>query len=141
METRDEPIRILMVEDDPDAVRLFARRLSLSPLASFEVEHVPDLQSALARIETQRYGAVLLDLTLPDGQSTSTLAAAAAIARHLPIVILTANDDPELALLAARVGVQDYLVKEREDAQSIVRALLSAVYRHGFAQRLPTGVH
>lgn len=136
MQISDETIRVLLVEDDPDAVRLFARRLAWSPAARFEVEHAPDLQSALGRIERRSYGGVLLDLALPDGESTSTLAAAAAIARHLPIVILTSNEDTELALLAARVGVQDYLVKRHQDAQSLVRALLSAVYRHGFAKRL-----
>lgn len=136
----DEPIRLLMVEDDPDAVRLFARRLASSPLASFEIEHVSDLQSALARIETKSYGAVLLDLSLPDGQSTSTLAAAAAIARHLPIVILTSSEDTELALLAARVGVQDYLVKQHQDANSLVRAVLSAVHRHRYVRRLSASV-
>lgn len=140
MEIRAEPIRILLVEDDPDAVRLVARRLACSRRALFEVEHAPDLQSALGCVETRRYGAVVLDLGLPDGQSTSTLAAAAAIARHLPIVILTASEDTELALLAARVGVQDYLLKNHQDAHSLIRAVLSAVYRHRFAQRLSAAV-
>ncbi len=129
--TNPKPVlRVLLVEDDVDAARLAERRLRWSAIASFVVTQAPDLQSALARLEREEYDAVLLDLALPDAQATSTLSAAGAIARHVPIVVLTGNDDDDLAVLAARLGVQDYLVKERQDSRSLSRAILAAVNRH-----------
>ena len=129
--TREKPVlRVLMVEDDVDAARLFARRLAWSATADFRVSQAPDLQSALACIEHDEFDALLLDLSLPDAPATSTLAAAGAISRHLPIVVLTGTDDDDLAVLAARLGVQDYLVKDAQDSRSLSRAILAAVHRH-----------
>jgi DNA-binding response OmpR family regulator len=127
----------LQVEDDVDCARLFSRRLRWSNTASFEVHHVSDLQSALARIERDAFDVLLLDLELPDGEATSTIALAAAFSRHLPIVVLTACDDRDLAKVAAGVGVQDFLLKGEQRGDHLARALLGAVYRHRWIRRLP----
>lgn len=140
---RERRIRVLLVEDDPDSARLYGRVLTLSPAAAFEVVHAQDLNTALSLVERQPFDAVLLDLALPDGKSRSTLSVAAALSRHLPITILTANDDDELVQLAARSGAQDYLVKTEQDGRTLARALLGAIERHhwvrdrGHAGRAP----
>ncbi len=125
-----ESIHVLLVEDDEDTARLVSRSLSLSAAASFMVTHAGDLQTALGLIEREPFDAVLLDLVLPDGGSMSTIAAAGAIARHVPIAILTSLDEDELVRLSARVGVQEYLVKGEQGPRGLERALLSAIERH-----------
>ncbi len=124
------PMRVLYVEDDPEAARLFARRLAWFRAVKFEVEVASDLQTALGLLSREHFDAVLLDLSLPDGEVMSTLAAAGAIARRVPIVVLTGNDDQDVAVLAARLGVQDYLHKADQDGLSVGRALLEALERH-----------
>ena len=125
-----QQIHVLLVEDDEDTARLVGRVLSLSVAASFVVTRAGDLQSALALIEREPFDVVLLDLTLPDGGSMSTLAAAGAIARHVPIAILTSTDEDDLVRLAARIGVQEYLVKGEHGSRALERALLAAIERH-----------
>lgn len=125
-----ESIHVLLVEDDEDTARLVSRVLSLSVAASFFVTRAGDLQTALGLIERETFDVLLLDLSLPDGGSMSTLAAAGAIARHVPIAILTGTDEDDLVRLAARIGVQEYLVKGEQGSRSLERALLAAIERH-----------
>ena len=125
-----KPIHVLLVEDDEDTARLVSRVLSISVAASFVVTRAGDLQTALGLIEREPFDILLLDLSLPDGGSMSTLAAAGAIARHLPIAILTSSDEDDLVRLSARVGVQEYLVKGEQGSRGLERALLAAIERH-----------
>lgn len=122
--------RVLLMEDDHDAARLARRRLEWSTLATFEVSHASDLSSGFRMLENGGFDAVLLDLSLPDGQGLSTIGAASVLTRHLPIVILTSADDDQLALTAVRAGAQGYLLKHREDSRSLALAILHAMERH-----------
>jgi DNA-binding response OmpR family regulator len=127
---------VLLVEDDPDTSRLLARRLAWSRPSLFVVERVPDLQSAFACLERKDYDALLLDLSLPDGDAMSTISTAAAVTLRIPVVILTACDDDDLALLAARIGIQDYQIKTKLDARQLVRSVLAAIHRYRWSRRL-----
>ena len=125
-----DPVRVLLVEDEADSARLLTRRLLRYPGACFEVIHAWDLRSAFTMLETDCYDVMVLDLCLPDGGGFSTLASACGIARHLPIVVLTAEDDDEMSLRAIRAGAQDYLIKPLTDVRPVARALLHARERH-----------
>ncbi|MDH3213948.1 MAG: response regulator [Myxococcales bacterium] len=122
-------VRVLLVEDDYDAARLSSRRLAWSPLANFQVDWAASLPEGFEHIERDEYDALVLDLSLPGSEGVSTIAAVCALARHLPIVILTGNDNDELAVAALRHGAQDYLVKDDQTGRSIARAVLAAVER------------
>jgi len=124
-----ERIRVLVVEDSEDYARLVAATLDRSPLAHFDVERVTSLDEALASVERSHYDAMLLDLSLPDGCGAFTVAFGCAIADRLPIVVLTATDDDELAMTAVRAGAQDYLVKDRVDRREVPGAVLRAIER------------
>lgn len=124
------PVRVLLVEDEADSARLLTRRLQRYPGVRFVVSHAWDLGSAFARLEEQAFDVMVLDLCLPDGRGFGTLASACAVARHLPIVVLTAEDDDEMALRAIRAGAQEYLIKPLTDVRPVVRALLHARERH-----------
>ncbi len=123
-------LRILHVEDDPDAARLFARWLAWFRPVTLDVVQASDLKTALELLERDSFDALLLDLRLPDGEEWSTLAVAGEVARWLPVVVLTGNDDTDLASLAGRLGVQSYLAKERQDGLSVGAALVDAFERH-----------
>lgn len=131
----EEPVRVLLVEDDADCARLVSRRLRWSTLAPFVVHQATDLQSALAQIEHETFDVMLLDLELPDSETSSTIAVAANFARSLPIVVLTASTDDVAAMLANGCGVQNYLTKGGHDGAELARAVLGAIYRHRWIQR------
>ena len=128
-------VRVLIVEDDIDQARLLERKLSWSLMACFTASHAPDLESALRAIESEPPDAVILDLSLPDSAGLATIASLGSLSRHIPIVVLTSNDDDEAALFAARIGVQDYLIKGNLDTRMLARAVLAAIDRHRWAKR------
>ena len=54
---------------------------------------------------------VLLDLNLPDSHGAETYRTVLKETPGVPVVVLSGQDDEELAVSAVHQGVQDYLVK------------------------------
>ena len=126
----NRPLRVLHVEDDPDAARLFARWLAWFRAVTLDVVQVGDLKTALELLERETFDALLLDLQLPDADESNTLGTASEIARRLPVVILTGNDDADLANLAVQLGVKGYLPKAQQDGLSVGSAIVDAFEQH-----------
>jgi DNA-binding response OmpR family regulator len=104
------PIRVLLVEDNPGDARLIAEMLAEAAGSSFALRQARSLGAALESFGEPDVQAVLLDLGLPDSDGIATLAAIRPASHDVPIIVLTGNDDEELALSAVRAGAQDYLV-------------------------------
>ncbi len=130
-----QPIRILIVEDNPGDARLIREHLSgarvtgtLAP--AFQWVVADRLAAGLARLAEGGIDVVLLDLSLPDSQGLDTFVKAQAQAPDAPMVVLTGLDDEAVALQAMQAGAQDYLVKGRMDGSLLSRAVRYAVERH-----------
>ncbi|MBC8353687.1 MAG: SpoIIE family protein phosphatase [Planctomycetes bacterium] len=123
--------KVLFVEDNPVDARMIERSLARSVHTTFALHHVSDLASALADLRNVGdFDAVLLDLMLPDSLGgVDTIRAIHEIHREIPIVVFTGMEDTELALAAVREGAQDYLVKEKCDAENVVRAIRYSIER------------
>ena len=100
----------------------------------FEVSYAGSLAEGLDRLSVGGIDAVLLDLALPDSTGLDTLLRVREEHQGVPIVVLTAVDDEQLALKAVANGAQDYLLKSRIHAHVILRVLLFARER----QRMQT---
>ena len=127
---QDEPLTLLLVDDDATDVSLLRDQLGLvrrSP--SFRVESVGRLQDALLRVKRDDVDVVLLDLGLPDATGLQAVDQMCTHAPHLPVVVLTGLQDEESGLQAVQRGAQDYLVKGRVDGQVIDRSLRFALER------------
>jgi diguanylate cyclase (GGDEF)-like protein/PAS domain S-box-containing protein len=127
-----QPIRILMVEDNPGDVRLIRKLLERTPLGPFQLSTVDRVAKAEALLKGKpAVDVVLLDISLPDSaaRSLDSLTRVRARAPELPIVLLTGIEDEELAVAAVREGAQDYLVKREVDRQTLARALRYAIER------------
>lgn len=130
-------VKVLLVEDDPDDVRLVHEALDESgQSSSFEVAHVTRLRDARERLGRDPFDAVLLDLSLPDSSGLETFHHVEDQAPKVPIVVLTGLDDEAIGLQALDTGAQDYIVKEQLTGQLLVRALRYAVERHRLRVRL-----
>lgn len=125
----DRPVRVLLVEDDPGDARLVWEALQSSDEARFKVTHVRSIAEAKTQLETPGWDAVLLDLTLPDSAGIGTLGKIQAVARSLPIVVMTGLSDPKLANYALEVGAQDFLVKGDVSSAMVARAIRYAIAR------------
>ena len=141
MRSPSPPLRVLLIEDNAGDVRLLRALLDEMPDQPFRLELVKSLAAALARLTRGGVDALLLDLGLPDSRGLATLERLRAQVPQLPIVILSGQDDEQLALRAVRAGAQDYLLKGRVDGQLLVRAVRYAVERQEIRQALRRSEH
>lgn len=110
----DEPIRALVVDDDPDINRLLRVRLKAR---GYEVESAADGAQALAAIE--RFGPDLLicDISMPIMGGLDVLDRVRADGRDLAVVMATAFGSEKVAIEALRRGADDYLRKPLEPVE------------------------
>ncbi len=138
--TFQQPVSILVVEDDPGdfgLIRAHVRRAGLVPASGKEeVVWAKTLAEALALARRDKPDIVLLDLSLPDSAGLATVRAARAAMPGVPLVVLTGNDDNELALAALHAGAQDYLVKGQFEHDALGRAVRHALVREQLESRL-----
>ncbi len=125
------PLRVLLVEDNPGDAELIAEMLrdDVPDVASFAIRHVARLADARAELDRSPVDVVLLDLSLPDSHGLDSLQTLRAVAPELPVVVMTGLADDEVALRAVQAGAQDYLVKGRDAAGAVRRAVRYAVER------------
>ncbi len=124
----DSPIRILIVEDDPDNAYLTAHTLQQE--GGFVYDVVDTLAGARRRLADENIDVVLLDLNLPDSSGLDSLDAVLRMAPDMTVVIFTGLIDEELALKALNIGAEDYLLKGRLEIGALTRTL-----RHAFERR------
>jgi len=126
---RDEPVRLLLVEDSLDDAELIRAKLARARRLRVEITHVDRLEKGLDRLADGDHEVVLLDFSLPDSFGLDTFRRAHEAAPKMPIIVLTSLDDNELAVQAVREGAQDYLVKREADTGLLVRSILYAIER------------
>ncbi|GEL73021.1 hypothetical protein MVI01_48050 [Myxococcus virescens] len=123
------PLRLLLVEDNAGDARLLQEELKEIATARFDVLHVERLADAVRVLGGAGVDAVLLDLSLPDGQGLANIPLLLNAAPSVPLVVLTGTDDEQLAVQAVHEGAQDYLVKGQVTGPLLVRALRYAIER------------
>jgi two-component system, OmpR family, copper resistance phosphate regulon response regulator CusR len=132
METLPRPMRLLLVEDDPDAARVVANGLRER---GYAVDVAGDGDVAIVQAGTIDYDTVLLDVLLP---KTDGFAACRAIRESgcaVPILMLTARDAVESRIEGLDCGADDYLVKPFDFGELLAR--VRALIRRGRHPILP----
>lgn len=124
-----EPLRILLVEDNPGDARLVREALAEANAHQFELVHCERLREGLEQLESSSIDLVLLDFGLPDSFGLKTLIRVQSTSPTIPIIVLTGNDDEDLGISAVRMGAQDYLVKGTVDSNLLVRSMYYAIER------------
>ncbi|MBV9864204.1 MAG: diguanylate cyclase [Abitibacteriaceae bacterium] len=133
---KHEVIRLLSVEDNPGDARLLRAYLADAGATQFEFLCVERLAEALERVANEAIDVLLVDLSLPDGHGLDNVRRLRAIAAHVPIIVLTGNDDESLAVEALQAGAQDYIVKGDLDSKLLVRSIRYAMERTQVLQEL-----
>ena len=128
--------KVLLIEDNPGDARLIREMIAEEPGAAFELECAERLALGLERLSAGGIGLVLLDLSLPDSMGLETFAKVYAHSPAVPIIVLTGNDDNNLALAAVKRGAQDYLVKGRLDRELLLRSMQYAIERKRYQLQL-----
>ena len=120
--------QILIIDDDAADQRLYRKLLGQAENASFQFHEAVDGQAGLEALRTGTFDCVLLDFNLPGIDGLDFLSAVA-VDSELPsaVVLITEQGNDVIAVEAMKRGVQDYLVKDRVNASSLLRAVTRAV--------------
>ena len=137
---QQKPLLILIVEDEPGdhalVVTYLRQKSSRQVAGAPNLVWAKSLREALAATRCAQFDLVLLDLSLPDSSGIRTVSEMTAALPGTPVVVLTGNDDDELAIAALGAGAQDYLVKGEFDHRALARALHYAMARSAQERRL-----
>jgi DNA-binding NtrC family response regulator len=106
-----ETPKILLIEDDPIALRLLEVQLSAAGFVSTTAQSGAE---ALERVD-ETTSAICLDLGLGDMPGLDVLAHLQERYPDVPVIVVTASDRAEDAVLSLRTGAYDYLVKPVEE--------------------------
>ena len=124
----ENPVEILMIEDNPVHVKQMRGLMEASRLQS-RLRVAGTLREGLALIEKETFDVVLLDLVLPDSADFDTLHSVRTVAPEMPVIILTGQNDESLAAAAVEAGAQDYIVKTHVNSTLLSRSIHYAIER------------
>ncbi|MGA4545089.1 response regulator transcription factor [Uniformispora flossi] len=99
---------VLVVEDEPSIADVLAITLRFH---GFDVVTADGVQTALAAARSTRPDAVLLDISLPDGDGRQVCRILRAERPELAVVFLTARDAPADIVKGLTLGGDDYITK------------------------------
>jgi diguanylate cyclase (GGDEF)-like protein len=129
-------LKILLVEDNPAEARIVVELFRDCDAVLADVRHVSTIAEACDALADEAFDAVLLELSLPDGFGIATVRRVRATAPHVPIVVLSVQEDEAAAMAAVTEGAQDYLLKSQIDDAGLLRAIRHAIGRHELMRRI-----
>jgi DNA-binding NtrC family response regulator len=103
-----EPLKVLIIEDDPDVALGCQQALQLEGIAA---ECVASAEQARRRLGRDFRGIVVSDIRLPKMDGMSFLREILAIDPELPVVLITGHGDIAMAVQAMKDGAQDFIQK------------------------------
>lgn len=118
----EQPVRVLLVDDDPQVLAATARRLER---AGFEVERQRDGEEAIKRLGSGSFEAVVTDISMPGVDGIELLRRVREQDRDVPVLLVTGNPSLETAASAVELGAFKYLFKPFE-AKELVEAVTRA---------------
>jgi len=127
---------LLLVDDDPDLLRLLTIRLKAN---GYDVTAVESGQRALASISASRPDLVLTDLRMEGMDGMALFDEIQRSYPGLPVIILTAHGTIPDAVTAVKRGVFGYLTKPY-DAEELLHHVQRALTLHGASGTTQAGV-
>ncbi|MEP7206330.1 MAG: sigma 54-interacting transcriptional regulator [Casimicrobiaceae bacterium] len=118
---------ILLVDDDPDLLKLISLRLTS---AGYRVRTADSGETALAALAVARPATVITDLRMPGIDGLQLFAAIHRQHPALPVIILTAHGTIPDAVAATQRGVFGFLTKPF-DSQELLQKVAAAVALSG----------
>jgi DNA-binding response OmpR family regulator len=125
-------MRVLLVEDEPNAARMLAKGLREQ---TYAVDIAADGDTAIFQVGTIDYDAVILDVMLPLKDGFTVCRTIRESGCLVPILMVTARDAVEARIEGLDCGADDYLVKPFDFGELLAR--LRALVRRGRQPLLP----
>lgn len=120
----DDPVKILVVEDDPQVSSVI---LAMLKSAGYEARSAPGAQGAIAALRSFHADIVLTDMVMPEGEGMELILHLSRSPRRPSIIAMSGNPTGMLFLRASTIlGVRATLVKPF-DASDLADALAAAM--------------
>jgi DNA-binding response OmpR family regulator len=116
---------ILLVDDEPEVLRIFKRILSAEGAAILAAQSGAE---ALEIARQTRLDLVVLDLKLPDVSGTEILRRIRRIDATVPVIVVTSYGSVETVRTAMKLGAFDYLTKpfDNKEVRRVAREALAS---------------
>jgi len=97
-----------MVDDNIEHVNLCAEYL---PKEEFDLDPAYNATEAYVKLQSNSYDIIVLDYALPDMNGIELMKKIKPLGLRVPMIFVSAYDDPDLSFEALRAGACDYIVK------------------------------
>lgn len=128
MSVMEQPIRILIVEDDPNIAKMIAATLAIG---GYDSAICANGREAVERAAAEVFDLMLLDVMLPDMDGFTVIQHIRS--DRLPVIFLTAMQDVADKVRGLKLGAEDYIVKPFEAVELLAR--VEVVLRRGRRQQ------
>ncbi len=123
-------LNILILEDNPDDLFFLKELIIASMETAPNIYHAERLQAAIDQTDKNTIDIAFIDLNVPDSFGMETFLTYRKNFSHIPCVIMTGNDDLEMAMSAVKKGAQDYIQKGLLPKTDIAQTIRYAIGRH-----------
>lgn len=137
MNKQNEPLQLLIIEDNPGDIILLERMLlKMSPPVK-KIYKAESMKQAEAIITANhKIDLAFLDLSLPDSDGINSFTRLYKLLKEMPIIILSGMADTEIAVEAIALGAQDYLLKDEFDDKLLSKAIKYSIERKRNEEKL-----
>ncbi|MBC7874327.1 MAG: response regulator [Ferruginibacter sp.] len=136
MQTKENSLRILVIEDNPADFCLIETMLGSSAVSVSAICNATRIAEACSLLQTHPIDLVLLDLSLPDSFGLDSFLKIKPFVPHIPVIILTGLAESVVALETIQQGAQDYLVKGEFKADLLARSIKYSIERKNAEEKI-----
>lgn len=131
-----EPLRLLIVEDNPGDFILLKKNLQRTGIAIESFHRAECLAEVESLLKQHDVDLAFLDLTLPDSSGIDSFVDFNRHVPHIPIIVLSGLADMEVARETISLGAQDYLMKGEFDEKVLAKSVHYALERKKILETL-----
>jgi CheY-like chemotaxis protein/DNA-directed RNA polymerase subunit RPC12/RpoP len=122
----DRVYNVLFVEDNPNHYKILQRFIEKSGLP-IQVDHVETAQECYAIFLKKNYDLLMLDYNLGDVNGIGILEKLKELDVMVPIVMVTQEKDPKIAIDAMKLGAVDFVMKSKESFRDLPGKIMGYV--------------
>ena len=124
-----QPIKALVVEDDPADFMLVKQSLMKSERHRYQIRHIAEFDEATEALYGDDYDLILLDYFLGHHSGLELLQQARQSQLSKPIIVMTGNNSPELDDMLMKEGAADFIPKDELSTSLLDRSIRHAIER------------
>ena len=136
MAVADQPLKILIVDDDEDDFFITSDYIKSIPNKEFKVDWSYNYNDAISKLTSHLYDIYFVDYRLGIKTGMDLLTDAIASGCEAPIILLTGKGTQEIDVKAMESGAYDYLIKSELNTEKLERCIRYSLERASSIQAL-----